>query len=155
LGSLEEVVKKIKLTQGKYALVDDEDYEWLTEHKWYYHCGYARRMATGGKRKIIHMHREILKTPKDFECDHIDRNRLNNQKINLRNVTRSQNTMNSGVRSDNTLGVKCISPHKNGFRVQIYKNGKHVYNKKFSVLDDAISARNIALKKYHGEYAAI
>jgi hypothetical protein len=61
-------MKKLKLSQGKVALVDDEDYEWLNQWKWFAHkdCNtyYAGRSEKiNGSRKQIWMHRAIMNTP--------------------------------------------------------------------------------------------
>lgn len=61
--------------------------------------------------------------------------------------------MNKGARSDNKLGVKCISLHQNKFRVEITTNKKKVFRKTFDTLEEAIVARDEALKIYHGEFA--
>lgn len=91
-------MKEIKLTQGKVALVDDGDFNYLNQFTWYVH-----KQRTGShyaynniKRKniAISMHRLIMDTPPSMDVDHIDGNGLNNQKNNLRNCTRSQNNAN-------------------------------------------------------------
>lgn len=92
-------MKKIKLTQGKYALVDDEDYEWLSQWKWYFKktgiSGYAVRGVFNGKNMSkIFMHREIAKTPTGLLTDHINRKKLDNRRKNLRVVTHSENSKN-------------------------------------------------------------
>ena len=88
-------MKTIPLSQGLETLVDDTDYEWLSQFKWYAQKNgrtfYARRRA--GKIKID-MHRYILYPPENKEVDHIDGNGLNNQKENLRVVTRRENLQN-------------------------------------------------------------
>ena len=86
-------MKLIKLTRGKFAQVDDEDFEFLNQWKW--QCdskGYATRNPWNAGR--IYMHRLLAKTPKRKFTDHIDSNTLNNQKSNLRVVTHHQNNMN-------------------------------------------------------------
>lgn len=86
-------MKKIELSQGKFALVDDEDFEWLSQYKWYFHKGYARRsyrFAKTGKQRGVFMHRDILKLSKKYHTDHIDGNGLNNQRSNLRACTLAQ-----------------------------------------------------------------
>jgi len=71
-------MKRIKLTQEKVALVDDADFEFLNQWKWFYHqTGYAKSCHR-------YMHRLINKTPKGFHTDHINRNKLDNRKSNLR-----------------------------------------------------------------------
>ena len=96
-------MKQIKLSQEQFALVDDEDFEWLNKFKWYAckkNCErnivkrYARRYESiNGKRVCVYMHREIMKTPPDMVTDHApDTSGLNNQKENLTNVYEEQNT---------------------------------------------------------------
>ena len=93
-------MKRIVLTQGQYALVDDEDYEFLNQFKWCAHkdCNtyYATRgMLINGKKTMILMHHVVLGYPlKGFEMDHVDGQGLNNQRHNLRFVTHRQNTQN-------------------------------------------------------------
>jgi hypothetical protein len=102
-----DTVKEIPLTQGKVALVDDEDFERVNRFKWcatkskYSH--YARRTL-----KSISMHRMIISAPSGFDVDHINGNGLDNRRENLRICTRSQNQWNmNNVRkgSSNYKGV--------------------------------------------------
>ena len=92
-------MKEIVLGRGKsVALVDDEDYEWLSQWKWYDSTnGPARYEKVLGKTnpKQILMHRIIMNTPSHLEVDHWDHNRFNNQKSNLRNCTHKENCQNS------------------------------------------------------------
>ena len=96
-------MKKIKLTQKKFALVDDDDYEYLTQWKWYAVQGnttyYAVRNPSGKdshKTNLIKMHRIIMKPKTEQHIDHADGNGLNNRRSNLRKCTRSQNSANGG-----------------------------------------------------------
>ena len=75
-------MKKIKLTQGKYAIVDDEDFAYLNQWRWYYHNNYA--VHTNKNKSRIYMHRFILNTPKKMFSDHINGNGLDNRRSNLR-----------------------------------------------------------------------
>jgi hypothetical protein len=84
----------IPLTNGFYAYVDAEDYEWLNQWHWrVYAGGYAARHD---KNKVIYMHREIMKPPKGMVVDHINGNGFDNTRSNMRNVTRRQNAGNRG-----------------------------------------------------------
>lgn len=75
-------------------MVDDEDFEYLNQWKWTAHrIGNDWYATRGEKKKIIYMHREILRTPKGMLTDHIDMDGLNNQKKNLRICTHQQNKM--------------------------------------------------------------
>jgi hypothetical protein len=154
-------MREIQLTQGQIALVDDEDYEYLSQWKWFAHWSdytqsyYAHRMD--GKfpnRKVVIMARELMRTPKGMKCDHINHDTLDNQKENLRNVTDTQNNMNSRTYKNNKLGEKNICMLPDGrYKLQIYKNNKRVVCKEFSDLVSAISERDEQLKKFHGEFA--
>lgn len=85
----------IPLSKGKVALVDDEDYEWLMQWKWCLVGTYAGRFVGPGKnRKYISMARLIMNTPDHLDVDHINWDRLDNRRANLRNVTRSENIKN-------------------------------------------------------------
>src|ERR1035437_132783 len=84
------VYRTIPLTgykgKGKFAIVDNEDYEFLNQFNWYMtDNGYAvyRHLANGTKR-TVRMHRLINKTPKGLVTDHINQDKLDNRKSNLR-----------------------------------------------------------------------
>jgi hypothetical protein len=92
-------MKEIPLTQGKVALVDDADYEFLMQWKWqaYEHgqTWYARRPMSVNKQHFnIRMHRVVMSAPEKLEVDHVDRNGLNNQKENLRLGSHGDNMIN-------------------------------------------------------------
>jgi len=128
-------MKKIPLTQGKYALVDDEDFEKLIKHKWHlakcYNTFYAKRgfRVKGNYKHSItqFMHRVILNTPSGFETDHIDGNGLNNQKSNLRITTRRTNGQNRHHnKTSSFLGVSW-KPRQKRWAAQITINGRCRY----------------------------
>jgi hypothetical protein len=94
-------MKEIPLTQGKIAIVDDEEYELFIKYKWCVGGGYARRNDSfKGKRITLQMHRVITNCPMGFEVDHIDGDKLNNRKDNLRVVNHRGNMQNRHVVSD-------------------------------------------------------
>jgi len=107
-------MKQIKLTQGKFAMVDNEDFEWLNHWKW--SCdtkGYAVRHEQKSEygvnsRRMIKMHRVINKTPTGLSTDHISQNKLDNRKLNLRVATNSQNQHNTKISILNTSGYKGV-----------------------------------------------
>lgn len=153
-------MKKIKLTQGQYALVDDEDYEYLNQWKWYarwniftesYYAG--RSKFVSGKRKNIHMSRVIMDTLDNEFCDHKDHNTLNNQKYNLRNVTRSENMKNRRTFKNNKLGEHGIFQRGKYFVVQIRSNKIRLAYKRFKNLDDAKIYRDSIVSNFHQEFA--
>jgi hypothetical protein len=154
-------MKEIPLTQNKVALVDDEDYDELSKHRWYAYRGrktfYAERTkSVFGRGKItILMHREILGARRPLEVDHIDGNGLNNQKTNLRLCSAAENRHNSPRNYNNSSGYKGVSfAAKRGKYVsQICVRGKQINLGRYSTAVEAARVRDIYAKKQYGEFA--
>lgn len=90
-------MKKIPLTQEKFALVDDTDFDKVNQFKWYARQiknRYWYALRRDGENPTLGMHRFIISCPDGFDVDHRDGNGLNNRRRNLRVCTRSQNTQN-------------------------------------------------------------
>ncbi len=121
-------MKKIELTQGKFALIDDEDYNQVVQDKWFAHFERGRFYAWRSRHtKPIRMHHIILGIPSPgLEIDHIDGNGLNNQKMNLRFVNRSQNNMNRSKKSNTSSRYKGVqwNAHKNKWYAELKYNNK-------------------------------
>lgn len=83
------------------------------------------------------------------ELDHINRDRSDNRLCNLRTATRSENMTNSSGWAESTLGVKNVSRHRSGFRVQISRNGLNVLDKQYHCLGQAVKERNVMLRLLH------
>lgn len=151
-------MKKIQLTQGKVAIVDDRDYEWLSKYKWcYHHHGYAiRRVAL---KSTESMHRVIMNTPKGMETDHIDGNKLNNQRNNLRICNSQQNKMNaSKSKNKKSSKYKGVSIVGNYYHSSIMINGRTKV-KTFPLTKDgeiqAAKHYNELSERYFGEFAKL
>jgi hypothetical protein len=149
-------MKEILLTKGKVALVDDEDFEELSKHKWY--CSdrdYAARHGAGHNRRHIYMHREIMHTPPGMVTDHINHNKLDNRKSNLRVCTDLQNARNSTYRPNNTSGFKGVSLRKKygTWSADIKINYFHKFLGYFSSPEEAAHAYDNAAKEIYGEFA--
>lgn len=112
---------KISLTQNKYALVDDEDYEYLSQWNWYYNDGYACRKKDG---KHFRMHQEIMGRA---WIDHINGDTLDNRKSNLRLANHSTNAMNMRKHKGKSV-YKGVSKAKGQWRVQIWKDSEKVFS---------------------------
>lgn len=106
------MAKIIRLTQGKVTLVDDDDYEWLNQWKWQFAINYARRTDYTNGKKNVFMHRIILDAPNDYRVDHINGDKLDNRRENLRLATFLENAQNSKIRKDNKSGYKGVHWHK-------------------------------------------
>lgn len=159
-------MRKIRLTQGKYALVDDEDFEWLNQWKWFAdkvgNIWYASRGLYNKElhkhTKMLRMHRLIMKDPKGKLIDHLNGNGLNNQKKNLRVCGKSDNAKNCKVnRLNNTSGYKGVSLYKGGplWHACIRLNYKSIHLGQFIKKDDAALAYNKAAKKIFGKFAKL
>ena len=151
------MVKEIQLVNNKgIVLVDDEDYYFLNQYKWNLAkpC-YARTTLYNGNKKTIYMHSFIMNTPGGMLTDHIDGNGLNNQKNNLRIVTKSQNNMNSKKGAGFTSKYKGVNWDKDckKWRAHITLNKKKKHLGVFINEEEAAIAYNEAAKKLFKEYA--
>jgi HNH endonuclease/AP2 domain len=159
-------MKNIELTQGQIALVDDDEFEVLSQTKWYARWNkitqsfYALRNARrdDGSRYKIYMHRQIAGDISGMDVDHVNHNTLDNRGVNLRLCTRAQNGANyRRVRSNSTSGYRGVSWHKllQKWRAYIYVYGKQFNLGYFDDIADAVAARSVAARKYHGEFAVM
>lgn len=103
---------KIKINKG-HAIIDEEDSGDILKYKWRVDTtGYASRcFYDNGKVRNTKMHRQILKAPEGYDVDHINGDRLDNRRENIRICTRTQNCMNSGPRKGSSQ-YKGVSFHK-------------------------------------------
>jgi len=152
-------MKYIKLTQNKQAVVDDGDHEELSRYSWYYKQGYAVRnseYSNDGKRTTIRMHREIMSTPTGFETDHINHDKLDNRRKNLRIVDRSQNMWNRKPQKGRSpyKGVTYNKKHGKWY-AQIQKNGVKIHIGSYSSDIEASKAYQEAASRLHGTFAFI
>lgn len=150
--------KHIPVGHGKFAIVDDEDFGWLSGYNW--HCddaGYAMRNLLLGEEDsgAIRMHREVNRTPKGFDTDHVNGNRLDNRKLKLRTANSSQNQFNRGKTSANTSGYKGVFWHRvtKKWRAQIGYYGKIKHLGYFHDAVDAAETYDIAAHNLFGEFA--
>lgn len=150
------MTKIIPLPGGKEAFVDDKDYKELSKYNWHYDHGYASRNITRvSGSKHVYMHRQILSFPEGMEIDHINLDRLDNRRENLRICTRTENSHNMPMLSTNTSGYKGVTWDKanNKWIAQIDVNKKHMNLGRFTDIIEAARAYNEAAIKHHGEFA--
>ena len=158
-------MKEIILTQGKVALVDDEDFDFINQFKWYaakqnpINNWYAFRLVyINNKPANIMMHREIIKTPDGMETDHINHNGLDNRRCNLRVCTNYQNQANRKKRmTQSTSKYKGVSWKKSEGRwiANIRINGVNKYLGSYKNEKEAALAYNKALNNSFGDFALL
>ena len=105
-------MRRIELSQSRVTIVDNEDFEWLSQWMWYYqrekkrNTGYAVRTDYSSQKRTILMHVEIMKRHKCWkrgkQIDHIDTCGCDNRKVNLRLATPNEQRENQTLRLDNT-----------------------------------------------------
>lgn len=167
ITNMRKGTRRILLTQGKYAIVDAIDYEWLMQWRWYAERSkrkrcedqwYARtKVTTNGNTIAFRMHQEIAKRsnlPKSQTYDHRDHNGLNNQRENIRPATKSQNAANGRKIKGTTSrfkGVCWFKPTKM-WSATIHLNGHKISLGYFHSEHDAGMAYIKSAKKMFGEF---
>lgn len=145
--------------KGKYvAIVSDEDKD-LAELNWAFICGYAGRGQNGKSRMMLHrVIIERLNPDGIFEnqqVDHINRNKLDNRRENLRIATHSQNHANTGIRKDNSSGYKGVHWNKQSQKwvAQIKINKKTKRIGAYDTPEEAYKAYCAKAKELFGEFS--
>lgn len=148
---------EVYLSSGNMALIDDEDLSKVVDHHWYEANGYAMRMATkaDGKRKSIPMHRIILPCATGMVIDHINRNRLDNRKCNLRVTSRKNNSINRKRIEGASSPYRGViwRPHAKKWKSYIKTDKKQHHLGYFESPEEAAMAYNIAAHDLFGEFA--
>ena len=159
-------MKKIKLTQRQYAIVDDADYEELSKYKWHAHrrktgIFYALRWSARkkGKRHLIQMSREILGLKKGDprQADHVNHITLDNRRDNIRICTNQQNQQNQKPSLNTTSQYKGVywCKQKKRWHARIKINRESKYLGLFTKEKYAAQAYNLAAKRHFGEFALL
>ncbi len=147
-------VKRIPLGGGQYAYVDAADWEWLSRWAWHLDGGYAVRNEKG---RAILMHREIVKPRKGQVVDHLNRNKLDNTRLNLRPCRPDENARNRAKR------VASISQYKGvGYRgrnkqwyAEISVAGEHIWLGFCESEIEAARTYDLAAVQHFGEFANV
>lgn len=143
---------------GMFALVDDADYEELSQYKWHLFSGaYANRnllQSEEGQGGML-MHRQILRIPGGI--DHKDGDGLNNTRDNLRPANQSQNNMNAKPRKNSTSQYKGVywNSYHGKWSAHIHVDGRKVYIGRYATQREAALAYNQAAALHFGEYARL
>jgi len=148
-------MKILKLNKG-IVKVDDEDFDLISRYHWYNNHGYAlNETVTDGKKVRLRMHRLILGKNAGKYTDHINGDKLDNQKHNLRACSNAQNMRNIPPKRQNSSGFKGVTWQKDcsRWKAQIKVDYKNIHIGIFKDKIDAARAYNNAAKIYFGEYA--
>lgn len=145
----------IQISKGLEVLVDDEDFPELSKWRWFYHTmGYAsRQYSQGGVRRSVLMHRQIMNPPVGMVVDHINGNKLDNRRENLRVVTQSENNFNARKPSRNKSGFKGVYWEKqhNRWIAQTIDFGKRKVVGFFLTAEEAAEAYDTAARATRGD----
>lgn len=140
--------------EGKFALVDDEDFESVSQYRWLLdNKGYVR--ATISTYRVVGLHQFIMKPPRGMMVDHVHGNPLDNRRSELRVCTRSENNRNKRKHRNNTSGYKGVSFNKDSgkWAATITFNSRNIQLGFYVSPEDAARAYDEAAIKYHGEFA--
>lgn len=155
------MTKTVQLTQGKVSIVDNEDYERISQHKWY-----ARKRANGDYYAERHLPNYgsvqqlatfILGTPLGVIVDHINGDTLDNRRCNIRKATKLQNMHNQRGHRDSSSHYKGVSweERRNRWLARICVNYRPIFLGYYDTELDAAKAYNEAARKYHGTFARL
>jgi len=162
----------IQLSQGFQTEIDDEDYEklftfWhisgekfyfrICDSSWYYHCGYARTNRRKPKKQYqFFMHRLLCEQKPGIITDHIDQDKLNNRRSNLRSVTNRENTLNSRlIKGFSRFRGVSWNKRRSYWEAYIINNLKKTHLGRFDDEIEAAKVYNKAAKRFHGEFAQL
>ena len=154
---------QIPLTKGQFALVDDCDYQALIAlGKWCLsNSGYAVHyfVDATGKRKMLYMHRVVMQQTlgqpilPGLQVDHINLNRLDNRRENLRLATRSQNQANKGVQTNNSSHYKGVNGNGGRWEARIRFQGKRFFLGKYDDPRIAALIYDAASRHFYRDFA--
>jgi hypothetical protein len=150
-------MKRIPLSQGKFTIIDDDDYEIISRFNWYFNNGYAsRQKRINGERFRIYLHRFILGViDPDVVVDHINGNKLDNRKSNLRLCTSQQNKWNRKNVSGSSIYLGVSKKREKSWRVSIAKDKKDYDLGTYDNEIDAALVYNRKAIELFGEFASL
>ena len=158
-GAARSNTKTVPLSGGKVALIDEDDFGIVSPYKWYLtEKGYAGSTKVVDRKTLnLRMHRMIMGLCKGDkrEVDHINGNKLDNRRQNLRICTRRENNFNMPLQSSNKSGYKGVHQHKRDgkWEAMISVGGKRYWLGRFNTAEEAYAKYCEAAPRLHGEFA--
>jgi hypothetical protein len=151
-------MKEISLSRDKVALIDDEDFEFLSSIHWYataLNYAKARLRNQDGKLYSVLMHRLLLGARKGEQVDHKNHDTLDNRRVNLRLCSNAENTKNRRKHKNSSSLYKGVSwfPYTRKWRAQICFNGKVISLGYFLSEQEAALVYKEKAKELFGEFA--
>lgn len=155
MEKIKGAVVKIELTKGNFALIDKDDFDRLSKFKWHFDGRYAARgFSSNGKVYKKYLHKEIV----DYKMvDHINGNKLDNRKENLRPTNKSLNAANAKTSNGKYRGVSFAKDgkKKKRWKSRITVDGKSIALGIYLTRDEAAFAYRQAANKYFGEHVKL
>lgn len=148
----------VRLSQGKFALIDEADVDLISTRNWFVSQGYPKtKDYFGVGNRNLTLDRFLLQPPDDREVDHIDHDPFNCRRANLRIATHAENMRNLPKKKNNTSGFIGVSWHKQARRwaAQASVGRTHVSLGLFDLAEDAARARDAWIRKNHGSFATL
>jgi hypothetical protein len=153
---------ELRLTKGYVAIIDDEDFDRLSQWKWTAVVtgqrikrvyAYRRALVPGDtpRRQALYLHRAILNAPDGSDVDHINGDTLDNSRANLRLATRSQNLANSR-RARGVTGFRGVTIDKRDGAFVMRCSGA---SKRFATAEGAARAYDAAARQRYGQFAKL